>query len=414
MKSDNIKQIFSGILFFVFAGVLSYVPLSFDLGGFAGQMDAQVYSATEPYYTFSHEDELMIAGKDFWVFKLDNAKRGDKLTVKAWKDGAPINGGGFLVICKVRFGDSCGLKGKPQKNDIGKWVEKVFINGVEKGTIEFTVKLPDVVAPPQSDISFTFSHNNGILVAERDTWTITVSGLNPGDTVYANAWKDGEDLKTLKICKVSTITSLFSSCSLSGKPSKDDVGVWEESLFVGRNVGGHFETISIGDRGIIKFEVKRAQTAPPPPPPVTIFYGCVNHQCVGLPQRDSRVHWFGPVGLKSCQTSCEDVVNFPPPPTYSFAGPVNGKTMIADKDSYTYTLSSAQPKDVLFVKAWRDGKYSGKYTICKVDINSYQCSKSAPVTRGDIGEWEGEVGYTRNGIDFVLGERGAVKFEVVQ
>ena len=378
-------------------------------------------SSGDASFTFSHSGGVLTVGVDRWTMSLVGGKRGDKLTLKAWKDGAEVNRGNFLRICAVGRGRTgCTQTGRPTSRDIGRWIEKVYINDVEKGQISFDV-VARAAAPASpstaSGMSFTFSHNNRTMVSGRDRWTINVSGLRAEDVVWVDAWKNGTPVTSgsLRICSVSNIVSPFhTSCTASGRPTDRDIGVWEESLFVKRKIGSGTTTqdIVIGGRGVIRFEVVAEQTTTTAPTPATIYYGCVNHQCVALPQNDSRVHWFGSAGLSSCRVTCEDGSTFPPP-TYSFAGPVGGNTMPVG-NSYTYTLSNAQPFDILYVKAWKNGVSQGKFTICRVESNNYQCTKSAPATIHDVGVWEGEVGYTRNGVDSVLGRRGAVRFEVVQ
>ncbi len=413
---------------FVVALAAPAQPLDFS---YSSQLVAQVSGSQaggDASFTFSHNNGVLIVGMDKWTMSLVGGNRGDKLTIKAWKDGVPVNEGGFLRICAVGWRKTgCTQTGKPTNRDIGHWVEKVFLSGLDKGPTEigqisFDVRAQVAAPTPQptaSGMSFTFSHNNGTMIAGQDRWTISVSGLIAGDVVWADAWKNGIPLASgsLRLCSVSGIVSPFhTSCTASGRPTDRDIGVWEESLFVKRRVGTGTTTqsIVIGGRGIIKVEVVRAETGGvTAPAPATKYYGCVNHQCTVLSQDDSRVHWFGPVGLSSCRVTCEDGSTFPPP-TYSFAGPVGGSTTIPVGHSYTYTLSNAQPFDILYVRAWKDGRSQGKFTICKVESNNYQCTKSAPATIHDVGVWEGEVGYTRNGADSVLGSRGAVRFEVVQ
>ncbi len=419
MKSNNLSKFLFGILFVAFfVSLISFPTQLPSLSDLNLNFQAQVSSAGQQSFTFSHNNGVLVVGVDGWTMSLAGGNRGDKLTVKAWKDGAEVNGGNFLRICAVRWRRTgCAQTGRPTRDDIGHWVEKVFINDVEKGQISFDVRERAPTQPTASAISFTFSHNNSIMVAGRDRWTITVSGLRPGDEVWADAWKNGTALPngSLKICEVPNIVSPFhNSCTASGRPIDRDLGVWEESLFVKRRIGTGTttQTINIGGRGIIRFEVVRAQTTTAPiPAPTTIYYGCVNHQCVSLPQSDSRVRWFGPTGLSSCRVTCETGETFPAP-TYSFAGPVRGSNAIPVGNSYTYTLSNAQPYDILYVKAWKDGNPKGKFTICRVESNNYHCTKSAPVTAADIGLWEGEVGYTRSGTDSILGPRGAVMFRV--
>jgi len=151
MKSNNIKKIFSGVLFLIFFSALISVPADFsELGQLSSYFKAQVSGSqsSNATFVFSHNEKEMIAGKDSWLFKLENGKRGDKLTIKAWKDGVPVNSGRDVEICRVRWGTSCNKKGNPSRGDVGTWKEKVYINGVEKGEITIYVKLASV--PPKT------------------------------------------------------------------------------------------------------------------------------------------------------------------------------------------------------------------------------------------------------------------------
>ncbi len=253
-----------------------------------------------------------------------------------------------------------------------------------------------------SNANFTFSHNEGTLVAGVDRWTMSLTGGTGGDRLTVKAWKNDVPVNNGAFLDICTVERRSQGCSRIGRPTiRNDLGHWRETVF-----------INGVEKGTISFEVVRTQTTTSPAPTV-IYYGCVEHQCTVLPQNDSRVHWFGPSGLSSCRITCEDGSTFPPP-TYSFAGPLAGTdTMIAGRESWTYTLSSAKPRDILYVRAWKNGIFYRKLIICRVESNAYHCSKSVPVTAADIGEWEGEVGYTRDGVDSVLGERGAVRFRVI-
>ena len=110
---------------------LSYIPPKV--------LSTPLYTSTgTPYFTFSPNNGIMIANRDAWKFTLNNAKPGDALSVNAVKDGRDI---GNIPICTVPSGSSsCNQVNVPQDKDIGKWVEKVLINGIEKGTIGIEVK----------------------------------------------------------------------------------------------------------------------------------------------------------------------------------------------------------------------------------------------------------------------------------
>lgn len=81
-------------------------------------------------FAFSHNNGIIIAGRDAWTFTLQNASPQDKLEVVVYKDG--VNLGKFLV-CEVRDGFSCSASATPQTNDIGLWAGDVLINGVKSG-----------------------------------------------------------------------------------------------------------------------------------------------------------------------------------------------------------------------------------------------------------------------------------------
>lgn len=156
MKSNNAVKMISGVAIIVFLGVVSSVPAEFPESGQASDYLLAQVSGSQPSnatFVFSHNGESMVAGKDSWIFKLENGKKGDKLSVKAWKDDKYVD---EIQICKVRLGTSCSKKGKPSKNDMGKWVEKVFINGVEKGEITVFVKPASDAPAPHKSTPFFF------------------------------------------------------------------------------------------------------------------------------------------------------------------------------------------------------------------------------------------------------------------
>ncbi|HEY4521818.1 MAG TPA: hypothetical protein VJH05_01620 [Candidatus Paceibacterota bacterium] len=212
-------------------------------------------TTSEAMVTFSHDGKTLIAGQDTWMFNLSNARAGDELSVIVSKDGKRDPTPVFL--CKS-FLTSCQKSGAPTLSDIGRWSEEILINGVPTGkTITFTVEAPPVVVAPPSPavagVSFSFSQNGGYITADKDSWTMNVTGLQGGDEVYVDAWKDGTALGKFKICIVPMVGSPIpvTSCEGNGKPTEADKGNWEEAVVIRR---GGVDTVT-HPRGAIKFTV---------------------------------------------------------------------------------------------------------------------------------------------------------------
>lgn len=111
-------------------------------------------------FAFSHNNGIIIAGKDAWAFTLQNANIGDKLEIVAYKNG--MNFGKFL-ICEIKTNSWCSASAIPKKQDIGLWAGDVLINGAKSG--EFMVWVTD---NPNCEIpSWIFIRN-----AKYPCWTL--------------------------------------------------------------------------------------------------------------------------------------------------------------------------------------------------------------------------------------------------
>ena len=160
--NNNISKFLSGILFVAFfVSLISFPTQLPNLNELGLNFQAQVSSAGQPSFTFSHNNGVLVVGVDRWTMSLVGGERGDKLTLKAWKDNVEVNRGNFLRICAVGWRRTgCTQTGRPTRRDIGHWVEKVFINDVERGQISFDVRARATTPPTQptaSAMSFTFS-----------------------------------------------------------------------------------------------------------------------------------------------------------------------------------------------------------------------------------------------------------------
>jgi plastocyanin len=142
---------------------------------------AVITSTSNPTYSFSHNNGTLVAGQNAWTFTLSNAKAGDVLSVDMWKNGVSL---GRTNVCTVQTVNSpiqytsCSASAVPSLSDVGTWVENVLINGVQKGTINFSVVAP-AVATQAASCSFSFSKSN-ILVGDTVSWTVVSNptGLN--------------------------------------------------------------------------------------------------------------------------------------------------------------------------------------------------------------------------------------------
>lgn len=151
---------------------------------------------SQPTFSFSSYNGTLIAGKDAWTYTLSNAQPRDTLSVDVYKDGNYV---GRLHICTVPTVNSpipytsCSASATPTASDIGTWTENVLINGVQKGTVNFTVKEPPVVVSPtittsSPTCSLSFSQLN---IRPGDTVSWTVNSNPTGLSAYWYGTKNG-------------------------------------------------------------------------------------------------------------------------------------------------------------------------------------------------------------------------------
>lgn len=207
----------------------------------ANNYDGNFYSSTfsvssptvaaKPAFTFYPSNGSLTAGKDAWKFSLSNAVAGDTLNVTAFKDaGQGYVYQGRITVCTVQSGNTgCTASAIPSTTDAGTWMENVFRNGDNLGQIFFKVIAPTVTAP-----SFSFSHNNGNLVAGRDYWTFKLLNAKAGDRLNVTAFKDDNYLGRFDIC---TVPSGATSCSASAQAGVGDVGKWRENVLLNTSSG---------------------------------------------------------------------------------------------------------------------------------------------------------------------------------
>ena len=82
--------------------------------------------------------------------------------------------------------------------------------------------------------SFTFSHNDGTMIAGQDSWKFTLENANIGDKLEVVAYKNGTNLGKFLICEVQN----GSSCFANVFPQKTDVGLWAGPVLVnGEKIG---------------------------------------------------------------------------------------------------------------------------------------------------------------------------------
>src|SRR3989344_2510613 len=188
------NEILAGVASIAILGAILVTPTYTSINLSQGQdyLKAQVVSETEPYYTFSHDGENMVANKDRWTFKLDNARRNNRLSVKAWKDGQAINGGKEIVICKVGWSrTSCQKTGTPAGRDVGFWEETVFINNDEVGRISFTV-ISDKAPIASPDPYFSAGPLRATAVSCGGDFTFRVDN-HPSSQVWLHQTKNGAE-----------------------------------------------------------------------------------------------------------------------------------------------------------------------------------------------------------------------------
>ncbi|MDP3731204.1 MAG: hypothetical protein Q8R34_01775, partial [bacterium] len=109
-----------------------------------------------------------------------------------------------------------------------------------------TTTLTPIPFNPSSGGYFTFSHNNGTLIATRDAWTFQIVNGMVGDTMYVNGSlvsPDGYSAVSKGQFPICTITS-GTSCSATRVPALSDVGTWYEDVFInGVNKGRVIVTV---------------------------------------------------------------------------------------------------------------------------------------------------------------------------
>ncbi len=222
-----------------------------------------------------------------------------------------------------------------------------------------TINTSQAILSPTVD----FSHDNGTLVADKDTWTFTLSNPNfrVGDVVSVRAYKDDKDQGNFFLCKFN----IASSCTTTGKPSSLDTGKWSEDILInGVPIGKTLHFVVV------------------PPPAVTIAASPV---VTGV------------------------TFNFSP----------NSGRLGAGKDSWNMSVNNLQSQDEVYVDAWKGGAPLGKFKICLVPvqvspISPLSCGSVGFPQDGDIGKWEEAVIVRRAGVDSVVAGRGAISFEVVK
>src|SRR3989344_4072170 len=84
--------------------------------------------------------------------------------------------------------------------------------------------------------SFTFSQNNGTMIAGKDSWTFTLQNANVGDKLEVVAHKNGVNLGRFLICEVQS----GSSCSASTTPGAQDIGLWAGNVLINDIKSGDF------------------------------------------------------------------------------------------------------------------------------------------------------------------------------
>ncbi len=311
-------------------------------------------------YTFSNNGGLVYVGNT-WTYFLYGGCPGDKLEVTYSQNDSPVSSD-KLFICSA-LTSSCTKVGTFSSADIGSWTENIYINGVYRGVISYTVAAPiSTTSPPPSTAcvsnpSIAFSSNGATLVAARDAWKFTMTNACPGDKLEVGditknyfAYDPNDIHKKLFICSVAAGAT---ACDYSAIPQSGDVGNWYEYVYVN---GGY--------RTAVTFMVSApASTPPPPPAPPT------------PPPPPS-----GPYS-SSCLSN----------PSYSFSS--NGG-YISVGSSWTYSLTGGCAGDKLEVTYSHNGgpTSSSKLFICSVPTSSgavpyTSCTSSATVNSGDAGSW---------------------------
>ncbi len=306
--------------------------------------------------------------------------------------------------------------------------------GVLLGSVVFNVLASN--AGLFSGATYSFSHNNGNLVAGQTTWTYALQGGNAGDVLAVDAYKNGSYVGKLTVCTVQPASPFVpvGSCMASGTAPTSDIGSWYETVYI-NNVY----------KGTVSFSVSApVASAPSGTPAFYVGYSravsasCGTAATFKVDGYSGSQVWLVQYKNNASSTNFNGIYKVPD--TYTFvcnkdegfyanyvydysngqkgallgtayftvSAPVqsqgstgytfshNGGTIVAGRDAWTYTLFGGQPGDKLEAEAYKNGSYVGKFTVCVVPAatTSYvtgSCQASATPQAGDIGNWSENV-----------------------
>lgn len=306
--------------------------------------------AVPPTLNFTPNGGTLTAGKDSWTLAVSGIKVGDKVSVRAWKDGTPA---GSFDICTVQSNNSpiaptsCSSTVIPTEADAGSWEYEVSVNNVSqfaRGSVKFMVIKPAPVIISKADLkvgpanSPSFIHTDGpITVNYGDSatfsWALSDSGWSLPCTL--------SDAPTLPATKTGTVTlnnltyskTYTMECGIAGIPYHDSV------------------TVNVNPQSPTSPSATPSNPSSPTNPTA------------------------------------------PTQPSFTFSH--NNATLVAGHDSYTFTLEGGKLGDKLTVNAvltsLDDHSISkGILSICTVTFSG-SCVLSRTPPASEIGSWEEDV-----------------------
>ena len=403
-------------------------------------------------YYFSHNGGTLVAGKDAWTFSLVCGKVGDKLSVAASKDGVSL--GNFDVCVVENPNSSCSISSIPQKKDIGNWSEKIFINGIEKGAINFMVvdlPLPTTFSDENLITSINIGGPSSAVVGATTFYTFSATSNTTNNLIYVIDWSGGN---AQHIVANGTNKSLGISWSSTGQKIIQFRAINQNNTNVFKNT---YLTVNVTSSSGLANNV-----SDPTMTPLMVTQGIATNFIVSAVENSGgkvkyNIQWgdgtydnnYGPVSnglnvphiyneqgqynaqvlvygynstgtlsLGSFNSGYFTVVVSAPSttsksnetqissqgPTFNFSP--NGGSIVAGRDSWYFSFSGAQSGDTLSVTASKDGILIGNFDVCIVGYFRSGCEVSAVPQSGDVGKWHEDV--------FINGNKsGEIDFEVI-
>lgn len=176
---------------------------------------------SNPTFSFEPNGGAVVIERDHWTFALLDGQVGDELAVDAWLDNAPK---GRMPICTVvntnsGFADTtCSLSKIPTRNEIGMWREDVFINDINKGSVNFTVSPREGVVPDEPGFAFYVDGQPATSAQCGSAYSFGPTQFSRSQ-IWISMTKNGEPYFE---GATTTLNSFVTQCSVPGKVIGDE------------------------------------------------------------------------------------------------------------------------------------------------------------------------------------------------